>query len=106
MTARPSLRRRSTAVTLGVATATALAWAGPSVASAHPGVYDSETCEQSLTREWFWPGEGPGGTLLFSDAYESYLLRQPPCDAPPVQVPQRADSQVGHAFPAGSERTC
>jgi hypothetical protein len=106
MTAHRTLRRRSTAVTLGLATATAFAWAGPAVASAHPGVYDSETCEQSLTRLWFWPGEGPDGTVVFSDAYEAYLLRQRPCAAPPVQVPDRADSRVGHAFPVGSERRC
>ena len=107
MTAHPSLRRRSTAVAVGLATATALAWAGPTAASAHPGVYDSETCQQSLTRVWFWPGPiSDDGAPVFSDAYESYLLRQRSCDAPPIPVPDRADSRVGHAFPVGAERRC
>jgi hypothetical protein len=108
MTAHPSLRRRATTVALGSATAVALAWAVPSTASAHPGVYDSETCAQSLTRVWVWPGPiSDDGPPVFSDGYESYLLRQRPCDAPPpVPVPDRDDSRVGHAFPAGSERTC
>jgi hypothetical protein len=102
MTAHPSVRRRTGTVVLGLAAVTGLAWAGPTVASAHPGVYDSETCAQSLTRVWFWPGPiSDDGAPVFSDAYESYLLRQRPCDAPPIPVPDPADARVGHMFPVG-----
>src|SRR4051794_1522528 len=106
MTASPSRRRRTAAVLVGLVTATGLAWAVPAGASAHPGVYDSEPCAQSLPRVWFWPGERGEGSLVFSAAYEPPLLGERPCAAPPVQIPLRDDSRVGHAFPAGSERTC
>lgn len=97
-----SLHRRIAATTLGLVTASGLAWAGPSLASAHPGVWDSETCQQSLTRVWFWPGPvSDDGPPAFSDAYESYVLRQRPCDAPPIQIPPCDDSQVGHGHPIG-----
>jgi hypothetical protein len=106
MSARPSLSRRTAAIGLGLVTTAGLVLSSPAVASAHPGVYDSETCAQSLTRVWYWPGERGDGSLIFSDAYELHLLHERPCDAPPVQIPLRDDSRVGHAFPVGSERTC
>jgi hypothetical protein len=106
MSTRPSLSRRTAAIGLGLAMTAGLVLSTPAVASAHPGVYDSETCAQSLTRVWSWPGERGDGSLIFSDAYELHLLHERPCDAPPVPVPPRADSEVGHRFPSGSERTC
>jgi hypothetical protein len=87
-------------------TATGVSVAGSSVASAHRGVYDSATCEESLTRIWDWPGEIPtetGRIVVFSDAYESYLLRQSPCDAPPDTTPRRDEGRVGHQHPVGSD---
>ena len=83
---------------------TALAVAGSSVAAAHRGVYDSDTCAESLTRVWDWPGEfetDSGRYVIFSDAYESYILRQPPCDVTRPSPPRWDPSQVGHRHPGG-----
>jgi len=95
-----TLLQRTAVLTMSVATATGLAWAG-STASAHPGVFDSETCAESLTRVWSWPGPlSADGPPVFSDAYESYLLRQPPCALPDRPSPSRSDdSRVGHGLP-------
>ncbi|TFV91550.1 hypothetical protein E4P40_05850 [Blastococcus sp. CT_GayMR20] len=100
---RTSLQR-TTILVVSVATATALALAGSATASAHPGVFDSETCAESLTRVWSWPGsisEEPGGHLIFSDAYESYLLRQPPCNGEPTGAvtPRYNEDHIGHQHP-------
>jgi hypothetical protein len=93
--------RRTVTLLVTVGTAVALAWGVPTSASAHPGEFDSETCEQSLTRVWHWPGTlGTGGPVIFSDAYESYVLRQPPCTYPGFAAPSsRDDSRVGHGDP-------
>ncbi|WP_324274306.1 hypothetical protein [Blastococcus brunescens] len=100
MSTTRSHTRRVTTVVVAVATATGVAWAGPSAAGGHPGVFDSETCAASLTRVWFHPGRlGDDGPLLFSDAYESYVLRQPPCDAtrPAPSIHDR--DRMGHGDP-------
>ena len=93
-------RTHRAAVVAGVlAAATGLSLAGSSVAAAHRGAYDSATCEESLTRVWDWPGDfetGSGRIVLFSDAYESHVLRQPPCAAPPDTLPRHDPGRVGH----------
>jgi hypothetical protein len=103
----PSVRNHRTVtavVVLGLTTG--LSVTGSSVAAAHRGVYDSATCEESLTRVWDWPGDletETGRIVLFSDAYEGYILRQRPCDTPPVTTPRHDDDQVGHQHPIPSQ---
>jgi len=96
MSAHRTVVQRTAVLLVSATAATGLAWAGAGSATAHPGVFDSESCAASLTRVWFWPGrisDEPGAPVLHSDAYESYLLRQPPCDGtraaprPPGPVP-------------------
>ena len=100
MSAHRTVVQRTAVLLVSCTAVTGLAWTGPGAATAHPGVFDSETCAASLTRTWFWPGrisDEPGAPVLHSDAYESYLLRQPPCDGtqaaprPPGPVPAPAD---------------
>jgi hypothetical protein len=99
-----TLLQRTAVLAVSVATATGLAWAGSAAASAHPGVFDSETCAESLTRVWTWPGgisDEPRDHVIFSDAYESYLLRQPPCNGEPTATttPSYDEDGVGHQLP-------
>ena len=97
-------RRVATGVAV-LAVSTGFAVLGSSSASAHRGVYDSGTCAESLTRVWDWPGEmqtDSGRIVFFSDSYEGYILRQPPCDVRHMPTPRWDPSQVGHQDPAGS----
>jgi hypothetical protein len=63
-------------VTAGlVAVPAVAAWADP------PGI-DPPSCEQTLQRVHQWPGTmttSHGTVTLVSDAYDSYLARQPEC---------------------------
>ena len=97
---------RRTVPTLAVLSVTiGLTVVGSSTASAHRGVYDSGTCQESLTRVWDWPGEietESGRIALFSDAYESYILRRPPCSTTHMPTPRWDPSQVGHQHSVGS----
>src|SRR5215218_7997634 len=97
---------RHTASLLGVVSVTiGLTVAGSSTASAHRGVYDSDTCQESITRIWDWPGEmeTESGRIVFhSDAYESYILRQPPCSTTHIPTPRWDPSRVGHQRSTGS----
>jgi hypothetical protein len=56
----------------------------PSAALADPPALDDRTptCGEVLGAVDDWPGTGPGGVVLVSDAYERYLLSQPACAAP------------------------
>lgn len=93
--------RRGAATAAALATTIAVIAAGPT-AAAHPGEFDSGTCAESLTRVWSWPGSlsEPDGQVRFSDAYESYVLRQPPCTSPEAPSPDRHDDdRVGHGDP-------
>jgi hypothetical protein len=102
MSGRRSVLQRTAVLAVSVTAATGTAWAGASGAAAHPGVFDSETCAASLTRVWYWPGEievGHGRHVFFSDAYESHLLRQRPCDAPPDTTPRSDPGRIGHELP-------
>ena len=100
---------RRTVPTLAVLSVTvALTVVGSSTASAHRGVYDSNTCQESLTRIWDWPGEietDSGRIVLFSDAYESHILRQPPCSTTHMPTPRWDPSQVGHQRSVGRAPT-
>ncbi|MGY1726574.1 hypothetical protein ACI79J_06350 [Geodermatophilus sp. SYSU D01062] len=53
----------------------------PSAALADPPAGDDRTpsCSALLGQVDDWPGTGPGGQTLFSDAYERHLLSQPAC---------------------------
>jgi hypothetical protein len=99
-----TLLQRTAVLTVSVATATGLAFTGSATASAHPGVFDSATCAESLTRVWSHPGrisDQPRDHVIFSDAYESYLLRQPPCNGEPTAsvTPSYDEDRIGHEFP-------
>ncbi|MGY1794097.1 hypothetical protein ACI796_08960 [Geodermatophilus sp. SYSU D00525] len=56
----------------------------PSAAQADPAALDDRTpsCSALLGQVDDWPGTGPDGGPLFSDAYERYLLSQPACATP------------------------
>ena len=72
-------RTHRTAVLLAVAAAAASVSLTPSVAAADPPALDRNPCVVLLARAAAWPGEGPGGMRLVSDAYVSFLARQPEC---------------------------
>jgi hypothetical protein len=56
----------------------------PSAALADPPALDDRTptCGELLGAVDDWPGTGPGGVQLVSDAHERYLLSQPACATP------------------------
>ena len=56
----------------------------PSAALADPPALDDRTptCGEVLGAVDDWPGIGPGGVRLVSDAYERYLLSLPACATP------------------------
>ena len=72
-------RTHRTAVLLTVAAAAASVSLTPSVAAADPPALNRDPCVTVLARAASWPGEGPEGMRLVSDAYVSYLTRQPEC---------------------------
>ncbi|MGY1783275.1 hypothetical protein [Geodermatophilus sp. SYSU D01036] len=53
----------------------------PSAALADPPAGDDRTpsCSALLEDVQHWPGQGPDGQVLFSDAYERHLLSLPAC---------------------------
>jgi hypothetical protein len=85
MSARRSALQRTAVLAAAVALATGLAAAGPAGAAAPAAVSDPAACAALLTQVLTWPGgvRVPGTPQRFSDAYESHLLRQPPCAALP-----------------------
>jgi hypothetical protein len=56
----------------------------PSAALADPPAVDDRTpsCGVLLGSVEDWPGTGPTGVRLYSDAYERYLLSLPACVDP------------------------
>ena len=72
-----SVRTRSTLSALVVGLVVLV----PSAALADPPAQDDRTpsCSALLENVRQWPGEGPGGQILFSDAYELSLLSRPEC---------------------------
>jgi hypothetical protein len=81
----PSNRRHHTVSAIAVlVTATGLSVAGSSVASAQGPGHDCGSCEESLGRALIEVGD----TVVFSDAYYSYLLRQPLCDGWSATTPR------------------
>jgi hypothetical protein len=102
MSTRSARTRRTGVVLATLATVTGVAWATPSTAGAHPGVFDSETCAASLTRVWHFPcslSDEPDAPQVFSDGYESYVLRQPPCDGTRPVPASYVPDPVGHGDP-------
>ena len=79
-----SLRTRSAVPVLAAALTAGTVLLGPSAALADPPALDDRTpsCAELLGGVDDWPGTGPDGGQLFSDAYERYLLSQPPCATP------------------------
>jgi hypothetical protein len=85
MSARRSVLQRTAVLTATAVIATGLAGALPAGAAAPAGVADPSACAVLLTRVLTWPGgvaPAPGAHRV-SDAYESHLLRQPPCRPAP-----------------------
>ena len=72
-------RTRRTAVLLAVTGVLASGSLVPSLAAADPPALNRDPCVSQLARAATWPGEGPDGIRLVSDAYASYLSRQPEC---------------------------
>ena len=72
-----SIRSRSAVAALGAG----LLLLAPSVAAADPPAGDVRelSCSALLQQVTEWPGEGPGGVQMVSDAYERHLLTQPEC---------------------------
>jgi hypothetical protein len=75
-----TISRRTAVLSAGLATATALVLFGPSSASADPPGLNVDPCVQELARAAEWPGDDSAGTRFVSDAYDSYLSRQPACN--------------------------
>jgi hypothetical protein len=74
---RSTTRRTVVAGVLALATSTALMWGGTAAAADPPALNDP--CAQLLARAAEWPGDYSDGSRHVSDAYLSYLLRQPVC---------------------------
>jgi hypothetical protein len=83
MSTRRPTRTRALGATVAV-TVAVLVGATGSAALADPPAGDDRTpsCSTSLGEVDDWPGTGPDGRQLFSDAYERYLLSQPACATP------------------------
>ena len=75
-----TLLPRTAVLTVGLATATGLVLFGTSSAGADPPELNVDPCAQELARAAEWPGGDSDGTRFFSDAYDSYLSRQPACN--------------------------
>ncbi|HLM06879.1 MAG TPA: hypothetical protein VK402_16995 [Blastococcus sp.] len=72
--------RRTATVVVAFATATGLAWGGVT-AQADPPHLNVDPCAELLAEAALWPGEMSDGTRLHSDAFDSYLSRQPACQS-------------------------
>ncbi len=83
MSTRRPTRTRVLGATVAVTAAVLVGATGPA-AFADPPAGDDRTpsCHASLGEVDDWPGIGPDGRQLFSDAYERYLLTQPACATP------------------------
>jgi hypothetical protein len=72
-------RTRRTPVLLAAAAVFTSLSLTPSVAAADPPALNRDPCATTLARAAAWPGDGPDGIRLVSDAYVSFLARQPEC---------------------------
>lgn len=72
-------RTHRTPLLLAVAAVFTSVSLAPSLAAADPPALDRDPCATSSARAAAWPGEGPDGIRLVSDAYVSYLARQSEC---------------------------
>ena len=77
-TNRPYTKRVVSGV-VTLAAATAMACLSGTAASAEPPAVIVDPCSELLAQAAQWPGEVADGTRHFSDAYDSYLSRQPVC---------------------------
>ena len=76
-TTRHTTRRSVAAGSATVVTGLLLTLGGP--AAADPPALDFDPCVNTLERAGQWPGVLSDGTRLYSDAFDSYLSRQPAC---------------------------
>ena len=74
-TTRRTLAAASTAVVAGLF----LTAGGP--AAADPPAQNVDPCVQELARATEWPSNSSDSPRYFSDAYDSYLSRQPACSS-------------------------
>jgi hypothetical protein len=81
MPASPTTRRTAAAIAGSTFSVTMLLGLGPAMADP-PGV-DFDPCSNTLSQVTQWPGTLGDGSIHVSDSYESYLLRQPACNAAP-----------------------
>jgi hypothetical protein len=80
MTTRPSPPRRGRIVTVTLAAGLLLGTGG--IATADPPALNVDPCAATLAAAGVWPGtldDGHHGYRLVSDAFDSYLSRQPAC---------------------------
>ncbi|MGY1608921.1 MULTISPECIES: hypothetical protein [unclassified Geodermatophilus] len=81
-----SRRPTRTRVLTGAAAVATVLLAGltGSAALADPPALDDRTpsCSELLGQVDDWPGTGPDGQQLYSDAFEQHLLSQPACATP------------------------
>jgi hypothetical protein len=73
-----SVRRTVTVVALAAATGLV---GGGAAAQADPPALNVDPCAQLLAEAAVWPGDMSDGTRLVSDAFDSYLNRQPACQS-------------------------
>jgi len=74
---RTTIRTAAVTATTAVAAAALFALGGP--AAADPPAVDFDPCTNALSHVAQWPGELGDGSTHYSDAFASYLLRQPAC---------------------------
>jgi hypothetical protein len=79
MSSNRSFTQRTATVLFSLATATALACGGAATAAADPPGADFDPCANTLAQVTQWPGTLADGSTHVSDAYDSYLGRQPAC---------------------------
>ena len=75
----PRTNRRTAAFAAASAVAATVFFGMGGSAAADPPAMDFDPCSNSLDQVTQWPGTLGDGSTHFSDAYESYLLRQPAC---------------------------
>jgi hypothetical protein len=71
--------QRTAVLTTSLAATAGLVLFGPSPASADPPSLNVDPCEQTLLLAAEWPSTSADGSRHFSDAFDSYLSRQPAC---------------------------
>ena len=81
MSTNPHRRNRVVTAAATLTATTVLGLFGMTTAGAEPPAVVVDPCAELLAQAAVWPGEVFAGTRHFSDAYDSYLSRQPACSS-------------------------